>query len=340
MAGFFAGQNKPAPLATKEMEEEGKIPRDRWDRPMIWLPDGSKRVAYARASSYGGQLEDKSALEKWGKRQMLRGAAINPSIIERVPQGPARERGGEVGYQDKKTLDRLVEQADEAVGSQDKAALGTAIHYGTEVVDLGGSLADLTPLVRNRADAYYRACREAGLVMTSVEQFGVEDVNQVAGTWDRLGYVPFWPGKIQRVLDVKTSGSMDFAGIGFAVQLAEYTRMKRYDPETGERVPHETMDLDNAIIIHVDREMDGPVTLHKVDVAAGWRYSQLAREVILARRVGTKVITDIDELDIVIGAAGSLEELHEAFETTGAGWDAKHRELASMVAARLRGLPV
>ena len=148
--GFFTGQNKPAPVATKEQEEEGKIPRDRWNRPMIWLPDMSRRVAYARASSYGGQLEDKSALEKWGKRQMLRGAAIDPSIIDRVPQGTARQRGGELTYQDKKTLDRLVEQADEAVGSQDKASLGTAIHYGTEVVDLGGSLADLTPLVRNR----------------------------------------------------------------------------------------------------------------------------------------------------------------------------------------------
>lgn len=340
MAGFFAGQNRPAPVATKEMEEEGKIPRDNWNRPMIWLPDMSRRVAYARASSYGGQLEDKSALEKWGKRQMLRGAAIDPSIIERVPQGPARQRGGEPAYQDKKTLDRLVEQADEAVGSQDKAALGTAIHYGTEVVDLGGSLENLTPLVRNRADAYYRACREAGLVMTSVEQFGVEDINQVAGTWDRLGYVPFWPGKIQRVLDVKTSGSMDFAGIGFQVQLAEYAHMKRYDPETGDRVPHETMDLEQAVIIHVDREMDGPVSLHRVDIAAGWRYSRLAREVILARRAGTKGITDIDELYILIGAAGTVEELHEAFEATGAQWTTKHRELASTVSARLRGLPV
>ena len=326
---FFTDQ-----IQSREAEEEGKVPRDRWDRPLILLPDGSgKSAPYARASSFGGIIEDKTNLEKWGKRQMIRGVAIDPSIIDRVPQGPARERGGEISRTDKKILDRLVDQADAAVGSSDKAELGTAIHLGTELVDLGGDLTGVSPLVRERATAYWHFCQEYGLKMTSVETFGVEDTHRVAGTWDRTGTVA-WDRGIQRILDVKTSSTMAFAGIGFAVQLAEYAHMFAYDPTTGARTPHETMHMGEAYIIHVSREQGGPVELFRVDIEMGWRHAGLVAAVKAARAEGKRAIDEVDALAVQIEMAQSRAELHELWAQTGASWTGQHKALATLVAGR------
>lgn len=355
MSGFFADQGR-LPTSLEEAAHE-EIPRDRWDRPLIWPPGmtaetGTKRdmIAYARASSYGGQLEDKSNLELWGKRQMLRGAAIDvdrwrrehaeangdpaklaqitSTIIDRVPLGPARERGGEIQKRDKDTLNRLVDQADELVGSQDKASLGTAIHLATELVDLGESLDGLSPFLKNRAEAYWRATRELGLTFTAIERFGVEDVNQVAGTTDRIGYAPFWGTRLQVVQDVKTSGSMDFAGIGFGVQLATYAHMVFYSPD-GTRTPHENMNMEKALIIHVSRELDGHVEFFAVDIAAGWREAQLARAVVLARRNGKKMITPLDLIEAAIESCYTYDELNAVYQDTGHEWTKFHKELAN-----------
>lgn len=354
-ADFFDAELVPLPTSLEEQANQ-EIPRDRYDRPLIWpVGTGPETHAkkdmrpYNRASSYGGQLEDKGALEKWGKRQMLRGAAIDvdrwrqemaavnrgemrpelvrTSIIDRVPEGPARVRGGEPEFRDKKTLNQLVEQADEAVGSQDKAALGTAIHLATELIDQGDDLSTLSPLLRNRADAYYKATREWGLEYTAIERFGVEDVNEVAGTTDRAGYIPFWGRDKQRILDVKTSGSMDFAGIGFAVQLATYAHMAYYTPD-GRREYHENMDLERAMIIHVSREMGGPVEFFEVNIAAGWQFAHLAKMVLLARRVGGKAINEITELEVEIMSAQSPQELTDLYNQSGNAWGPRERQAA------------
>lgn len=324
--GFF--KNEQARPITKEEVEEAKVPRDRWDRPLITPPDGGPRIPYARASSFGKVLEDTSNLDRWGKRQMIRGVAIDPSILERVPQGPARQRGGELSRNDKKALDRLVDAADEAVGSQDKAAIGTAIHAATEAVDLGGDLSALTPHLRERANAYHAFCREWAIKVASVEVFGVEDVNRVAGTWDRTGTMA-WSREALSVLDIKTSSTMDYAGIGFAVQLAEYAHMFAYDPATEERTPHESMDLDVAWIIHVGREEGSPIELFRVDIAMGWRHANLVAAVRAARREGSRAISPVDENEATILTAASVAELHEAFAVQGSSWTARHRALAS-----------
>ena len=329
----FFGQKE---FVSLEGEQEGKVPRDRWDRPLIIPPDGGRPQPYARASSFGGVLEDKSNLEKWGKRQMIRGVAIDPSIIDRVPDGPARERGGELTKRDKDALNRLADAADEAVGSNDKAKICTAIHYATEVADLGGDLSELTPFLRERADAYWKFCRAWGLTMTSVETFGVEDQHKVAGTWDRIGFVP-WDRDVQRIFDVKTSSTMQYAGIGFSVQLGEYAHMFAYDPETGGRTPHETMHLEEAFIIHVGREQGSPVEMYRVDIAMGWRHASLVAAVRAARREGGKAISAVDEIEGTILSARSVEELGEEFAMNGGSWTSKHKGLATTVAARLRG---
>ena len=334
-AAFFDGSAEIKRLheMTWETEREDEVPRDRWGRPKIIPPDGKGAMKpYSRASGFGKQIEDTSNLEKWGKRQMLRAAAMDPTIAERVPQDTdgdeekriepsyPRTRGGEISRKHRDVLNALVEQADEVVGSQDKAGLGTDIHAATEFIDRGDSLEDKLisyeperrELLIDRANAYYKVVQDYGFTYDSIEDFGVQDDVEVAGTWDRRGRVPFWRDHSQVILDVKTSGSMDFAGIGFAVQLATYAHSVAYDFQTGQRTPHEDMDLERALIIHVSREKGGPVEIYPVDIETGWRYTTLVKDVIIARRVGKNAIDkNFDQRKALVLMCSTRRELEE-----------------------------
>lgn len=326
---------------------EGQVPRDRWDRPLIKPPDGvephytSGKYAgftpYHRASSFGKQIEDTFYLDQWVSRQVALGVALDtelPGLIRHV--GPTDPWDGtKIDAAEKKrrkdALNELVERAKEASGSNIKSKLGTAIHGATELLDLGETLDGLDPLLVERANAYWRFCRQWGLRMTSVEEFGVEDTNRVAGTWDRTGYA----FEVHSILDVKTSGSMDFAGIAFAVQLATYAHAQAYDIPTQTRTPHEQMDLETAWIIHVDRELGGPVELYRVDIAAGWSFAWLVDQVKAAQKAGKSAISREPDDDALqgIARAGDMAQLRAAYPV---GATAKHADLARRVAERVR----
>lgn len=315
---------------------EGDVPRNHQGSPLIWLPDHSRQAAYNRASSFGKQLEDTYYLDLWQRRQALLGTAANVEIIHSVNAIGPTDDPAINQYEKKRRRDLLneqVERAHEASGANVKAALGTAIHYGTEVIDAGGDLGQLAPNIRERAEAYWKFCREHGFRMTSIEQFGVEDDNQVAGTWDRVG----WAFGKHCVLDVKTSGTMDFAGITFMVQLAEYAHMQWYDPHTGGRTPHDEMDLEVAWIIHVGREPGSPVELYKVDIALGWQFTHLIREIKDARNAGRRGIKEapLDERSLQIARATSTAELHAIYAEAGA-FTSSQASLASDMSAVLR----
>lgn len=327
-AAFFAQPEMPK-IATLEEETEAKVERDRFDRPLIVQPDGSKKP-YNRASSYGGQIEDKSAIARWQYQQTLRGIAMRPALLERVPDVAKSDPWAELDRKTKQGLSSVAEEAQEIAGSSLKSQLGTQIHAATEFVDLGDSLEDKFSelpqdrrlLLIERANAYHRAVSDWGLKFDSVEQFGVQDELQVAGTWDRRGLVPWWPQHKQCIVDVKTSSSLDFAGVGFSVQLATYSRMCEYVIDTAERIPHEDMNLDWALIIHVDRRAGGPVTMAKVDIAWGWQHAMLARQILVARREGKGRVADLDQREAQILTAATRAELREMGPeiTTWPGW--------------------
>jgi hypothetical protein len=311
--------------AEKKSGPDSEVPRDQWGHPMILPPPGGEAsvtsgmwagyTPYARASGFGKQIEDDTALHAWKERQVARGMAVLyynqelktlPGYASGLPGDPYHEP-----EKDEKALKQkwnaVAERAMEAIGSNRHAARGTAIHAATEAVDNGDSLAGFPPDIRERGEAYAKFVKEYGIVAHSVEMFGVEDVHKVAGTWDRVS----WVFGVRSIGDVKTSGTMDFAGIGFSVQLAEYAHMAQYDPKTGQRTPHEDdLDLENAWIIHVDRNVGGPVALHHVDITVGWRYAQVVNEVIQARRDGTKSITAVADVVLAAAVADSHAEMN------------------------------
>lgn len=325
MAGFFADQRRPQMPETLEEINEGKVPRDQYDRPLIRQANGDLEP-YNRASSYGGQIENKDAVEEWTRRQVVRGIALQPDLLKAVPAGALADLWKDLEKSEKKALSRVSDRAQEIAGSNLKSELGTQIHAATEFVDRGDdlewNLREFPPerraLLIERANAYYKTTREFGLVHDSIETFGVQDELMVAGTWDRRSFVPWWPEHRQTIVDVKTSSSLDFAGIGFAVQLATYAHMCAYDVETGTRTPHDDMNERWALIVHVDRNLGGHVEMARVDIARGWEQSRLAREIILARRE-KGLVEPIQEIEAAILTATSKAELEELIGN-GRGW--------------------
>lgn len=199
-------------------------PRDHYDRPKVLLPDGSKRVPYTRTSSAGGVLEDMTGIIDWKLRLVALGASKFPALLE-----PLEGVYGVDEPEDKAVARSVSERLLEAAGASTKAESGTDFHSWTEAYDRGDSLSELPEHFKRMMDNYHQLVEkmraEVGYEVLAAEQFGVNDVRKVAGTTDRVALVN---GKAC-IVDVKTSGSMDF-GVGkFAMQIEGYSGMRKYD---------------------------------------------------------------------------------------------------------------
>ncbi|MGH3965951.1 MAG: hypothetical protein ACRDRY_22310 [Pseudonocardiaceae bacterium] len=261
--------------------------RDQWGRPKIMLPDGRKETGYRRASSYGAPLEDGTLLEKWGKRQVARGIARRGDLGLAVTRAEVGLTGDtEQVREAKRELNDLCEQAMEAVDSSAKATIGTALHDVFELVDLGRDPGHVPDVFVPDLAAYRKLTSTVFRVLSS-ELFVVQDDHRVAGTLDRAVEVliPVTTSDgtvIERgsvlIGDVKTSGSMDFAGCKFAVQCWVYATGHPYDPIRKMRTPwlHTPPRTDWAVIFHV-ASGSGQARLHWVDLTEAAEAAEDAR---------------------------------------------------------------
>lgn len=255
--------------------------RDQWGRPKIMLPDGSKEVGYRRSSSYGAPLEDSRRLELWKMRQVARGVARRADLGLAVTRAEVGLEGeAQEQRESKRRLDELCQDAMEVVESGAKASIGTSLHDVFEMVDLGRDPGHLPEQWRPDLAAYRKLTE--GFRVLSSELFVVQDDHRVAGTLDRAVEVlvplpvtdkrgdtvaVIEPGSVL-IGDVKTSGSMDFAGCKFGVQCWSYATATPYDPIQKLRTPweHEPPRQDWAVIFHV-ASGSGQARLHWVDLA-------------------------------------------------------------------------
>lgn len=263
-----------APPAPRDDEPPGSVPRDRWGRPLVQPLDGQGAPkAYVRASSMAGALDDKTALGDWKARTTGRGVAMSPDLIAGFSALANLE-----DPENKKTAKELVEQAMERAGSSHKRTLGTALHNFTERFDRGERGFYVPEELHPVFGEYIR--QTAGIQWLAIEEFGVLDDLEVAGTADRVGMRHDWAKP--RVMDLKT-GRVDFGQMKFAVQLYIYAAMKRYNPASGQRAPWPDIDLEVGHIIHAD-PVTGKVEIHDVDLVKGRRAAELAREVYDLRK--------------------------------------------------------
>lgn len=230
---------------------------------------GFKGAYYTRTTTFIDVLEDKANLAKWKVRMVLEGIRRDPSLLEEFtaladPFGDDKEAANKIG-----------ERAQEVADAGLKAALGTALHEITEDLDGGKELGFIPDDFVNDIATYAKATEM--LEVVSIETFGVLDLYKVAGTFDRL---VIYKGRLM-VADIKT-GSIQW-GLGkIAMQLAAYSRMKKYNPETHGRedivINGLTVEQDEGLIIHMPSG-GGETTVVTIDIAKGWEGLALAQEV-------------------------------------------------------------
>lgn len=200
-------------------------PRNGNDQPKPFLPDGSKRAVYGRTSSAGGILEDTGGLMRWKARLAAYGALrYLPELADELA---AMEDIDEPS--NKQRANQIVDQLQDAAGSSMKAMRGTLIHELSERVDRDEDLGELPDEVSRVLHLYrevvQRAKADGGLTFIASELYGVNDSLKLAGTMDRIIELN---GKLH-ILDVKTSGSMDYSLGKFAMQMLGYAGMCRYN---------------------------------------------------------------------------------------------------------------
>lgn len=239
------------------------IPRDRFNRPMVIPQDGGKAQAYTRCTTFVDVLEDKYNLQRWQLRQAMLGLSQRPDLLLSVS----------AHYDDKRALDRIVDQACEAAKSSAPATTGTAVHALCERVDRGEALGVVPRDALIDVDAYRRATTEFS--HHCIEQFTVQDDRKVGGTPDRVS--AFRGGHY--IVDIKTGSSIEWGALKIAMQLAMYSRSVPYDPATGQRIPYPLpVDQDWGIVIHLPAGQAN-ATLHWIDIRRGWQAIDTAADV-------------------------------------------------------------
>ena len=290
------------PQQAKPLHPNLSVPRDGWGRPLIVPEGGGRPKGHTRTTTFIDCIEDKSSLIDWKARNVLIGMTRRPDLADKARLLDPQE--------DKRELDKLVEQAEDAAGANEKSRRGTYLHDLSEYVDRGDPLpktisgADLDDMA-----AYMMAT--SVLKVVAIEQFVVVPELGVGGTFDRLSYYE-GPGPDGRpisgnfITDTKT-GSIKYGRLKFAMQLAVYSRGKLYDHThfpvdandkkalaawkktefSAEQAaaaysPLPPVNRDWGIVVHLPAG-EGVCNLYWVNLNIGWALAQLALEVRKAR---------------------------------------------------------
>ena len=244
--------------------QNAEIPRDRWGRPMIMPLKGTKRVAYRRATTFVGCLDDTNGLMKWMSRQVAFGMGQRKDLVLAAAAADPTDKKkiGEIA-------DKAAEHAKGVAG--DAAETGTALHSLTERIDRGGPLGVVPQEYQADIEAYRKATEH--IEYLGIETFRVHDEWKVAGTADRIGILNGRP----MIMDIKT-GSIDYPH-KMAMQLAMYARSLPYDIATDKRgIDVKEVDLNYGVIIHLPAGQ-GRCDLYEIDIAKGWGACLIARQV-------------------------------------------------------------
>jgi hypothetical protein len=258
-----------------------------WENPSAFTlkpgePRGRSSI-YTRCTTYVSCLEDTYSLGDWQQRMVLIGAAMRPSLIQRVQNVDLNGNPQTV----KAELNQIAEEAKNAAGWKEKADRGTAFHRTAEIVDSAGGLDPaylFSPETAASLNAY--VVKTKGWEYAHIEQGMVNDTYRTYGTPDRLRWVrggddrfnPEQRGRIVsedgltdrrwgsklRVTDIKT-GSIEYGWQKMELQLALYALSDLYDPDTGIRTELD-IDQEFAEVVHVPQG-EGACTVYTVPIA-------------------------------------------------------------------------
>lgn len=242
--------------------------------------------------------DDTYSLDKWGKRQVALGMALD--------EGHLRERAA-AHYDDRDQLDDIAEEAMTKAKSHEKAAKGTAAHRITERVDLGETVIQ-TPFSKAVSEAWQRALKDARLEILPefIERIVIFPELYIAGRFDRFVKVK-GTGKIA-CLDLKTGANAVKYPHSIARQLATYVNAPLLagpipgsggETEQFEALPAK-LDRKWGYVVHLT---DDKVEVVKIDIAAGWKNVKDSVFPMLAFRDNKSLVEPVAAQEILVGPA-------------------------------------
>jgi hypothetical protein len=274
-----------APRETAKSKTEEDVRRDGYGRYLLPDPfgrDARQELPWTRVTTFAKSISDTYTLSQWSQRMVAKGLGLRPDLFALAAATPV---------EDKKTLDRVCEDAKEAAHARARAHLGTALHAFTEAVDRGE-----TPEVPEPWDADVRAysalVAECGFQFPWIERIVCNPELGVAGTFDRIGRltrdVTIVVGDRTVVLkagtyvivDLKTGRDLSYGWNEIAVQLYVYaTSAGIWDPEAWayEDMP-DGLRMDVALVIHLPVG-EAKATLWAVDLEPARKAAQLCKDV-------------------------------------------------------------
>lgn len=249
-------------------------------------PDGGpKWLKYTRATTFAKTVADTYRLSLWQQRMAIKGAVSDDGLYAAIAS---------TSLDDRKELDRLVEQCKEKAGAKTRATLGTAVHAFCEQIDRGEiTLADVPGPWRPDVAAYGRLMDDLGLEVVLNERTVMCRTYDIVGTLDRVvrltkelvvrlpdDSLRVLPAGTMLILDLKTGRTLEYGWREIAIQLALYANSELvltperdgYDP-----MPEE-VDTEVGLVVHLPVG-EGKATLYAMDLARGWRAAWLCQQV-------------------------------------------------------------
>lgn len=263
--------------APASVRPAGSMPKGgRWN----WYQEGPDGREWQPMTSILKHIEtDTYNLDAWKRRQVLVGAARRPDVIIGAQAIGLPGPDGFTSDQ-KRDLDRLVRDAENAAKVTDGANLGNAMHRATERIDRGEPLSAINfpePYASSlRAYAQLRELNgwqsveiERTVRVTELDVAGTFDrVDEIPGLADRLGPCCAEHGPTDAVIDdVKTEASPLLNLIHIVSQLAGYAHGDAmWIPGQGwSEMP--VVRCDVAVMVHV---RDGAAVPYLLNLRAGW----------------------------------------------------------------------
>ena len=308
-------------------EHQGKpdFSRGAGGEPLIADPEGSgKQIRYARTSSLGDTLDEKSGLHSWKTSKAMEGLGRDPELVAKVISVTP--------YEDYKSeWTKLREEAIQAGRGSWKADMGTVVHAMSERWEQEESWDPGEPY-RSALEAYSKVQHSLGLRSQMFEVPIVNDILKVAGTTDRIYELTLplltpsgdvLPSGTLVIGDIKTGASLEYSIPGYAIQLAGYAGGSLYDVEANRRIPTPSINQRWAIIMKIGVE-EGTCEFYWVDLEVGRYGAQLANDVREWRRAWRRkdgYKAGVQEVTVAEGEPEPEPVLSEAPEADGNLWN-------------------
>ena len=309
---------------SKQNQESSLIERGRYK---LTDPETGKPARYTRVTKFADTLEDKENLIGWIARHVVKGMADSDDLLVKAASLDVNS--------DRGLLDKIWNEAKRIAGGNQASDDGTLIHALTEAIDRGEN--PRIPVKWKGHLQRYQMLIDDGpleIVPEYIERVTCVPELGVAGTFDRLCRlkrdvtVEFPSGKVVHlkkgelvVGDVKTSKSLVYSQLKFAVQFACYSRARHvWIPEEGDWEPLPEINQNVAFILWVPSTKT-EAEIVAVDLEAGWeaalqckRVREMRNSKKLVQTVFAPKIDDPDSYASRIKNASSKQELSAIYQ--------------------------